>query len=85
MDGPKRGSLSYIIAVNGSTALSVRLCSSLSFLSLYTDGRSPCTGDQSIASHLPANRINTQTSMSRVGFEPTTTGNVATVICPLFL
>jgi hypothetical protein len=48
-----------------------------SFLILYTDGRTPWTGDQSFARPLPTHRTaqtqnkRTQTSMFRVGFEPT--------------
>jgi hypothetical protein len=50
----------------------------LQFLNLYTVGRTPWTGDQPVARHLPTRRTTptqnkrTQTSMSRVGFEPTT-------------
>jgi hypothetical protein len=50
-----------------------------SFLILYTVGRTPCTGDQPVARSLPIHKITqtqnkrTQTSMPRVGFEPTTT------------
>jgi hypothetical protein len=42
----------------------------------YTDGRTPCTGDQPVARPLPTRRTTqtqnkrTQTSMPRVGFEP---------------
>jgi hypothetical protein len=48
-----------------------------SFLILYTVGRTPWTGDQPVARPLPTHRTTqtqnkrTQTSMSRVGFEPT--------------
>jgi hypothetical protein len=48
------------------------------FLSLYTVGRTPWTGDQPVARPLPTHRTiqtqnkRTQTSMPRVGFEPTT-------------
>jgi hypothetical protein len=39
----------------------------------FTDGRTPWTSDQPIARPLPTHRTTkTQTSMSRVGFEPTT-------------
>jgi hypothetical protein len=47
------------------------------FLNLYTVGTIPCTGDQPIARPLPTHRTSqtqnkcTQTSMPRVGFEPT--------------
>jgi hypothetical protein len=47
------------------------------FLIFYTDGRTPWTGDRSVARPLPAHRTaqtqnkRTQTSMLRVGFEPT--------------
>jgi hypothetical protein len=46
------------------------------FLILYTVGRPPWTGDQSVARPLPAHRAtqtqnkHTQTSMSSSGFEP---------------
>jgi hypothetical protein len=49
----------------------------ISFLILYTDGRTPWTGVQTVARPLPAHRITqtqnkrTQASMPRVGFEPT--------------
>jgi hypothetical protein len=48
-----------------------------SFLIFYTVGRTPWTGDQSVARTLPAHRTvqtqnkHTQTSMPWVGFEPT--------------
>jgi hypothetical protein len=45
------------------------------FLILYTVGRTPCTGDQLIArpllTHDNKQNKRTQTSMPRVGFEPT--------------
>jgi hypothetical protein len=47
------------------------------FLNPYEDGRTPWTGDQSVARQLPTHRttqtqnICTQTSMLRVGLEPT--------------
>jgi hypothetical protein len=43
------------------------------FLNLYTVGRTPWTGDQPVAKPQPTHRINAhrQTSMTRVGFEPT--------------
>jgi hypothetical protein len=49
----------------------------LQFLNLYTVGRTPWTGDRPVARPLPTHRAtqthnkHTQTSMSRVGFEPT--------------
>jgi hypothetical protein len=49
----------------------------LCFLILYTVGRTPWTGDQSVAKPLPAYRTTqtqnkrTQTSMPWVGFDPT--------------
>jgi hypothetical protein len=49
-----------------------------SFLILYTDGRTPWTGDQPVAWPLPTPRTTqtqtkrTQTFMPRMGFEPTT-------------
>jgi hypothetical protein len=48
------------------------------FLILYTVGRTPWTEDQPVARLLPTHRTTrtqnkrTQTSMSRLGFEPTT-------------
>jgi hypothetical protein len=48
-----------------------------SFLIFYTVGRTPWTGDQPVARPLPAQRTaqtenkRTQTSMPKVGFEPT--------------
>jgi hypothetical protein len=48
-----------------------------SFLVIYTLGRTPWTGDQPVARPLPTHRTTqtqnkrTQTSMPRVGFEPT--------------
>jgi hypothetical protein len=48
------------------------------FLNLYTVGRTPWTGDQSVAKPLPTHRKTqtqnkrTQTYMSRVGLEPMT-------------
>jgi hypothetical protein len=48
------------------------------FLNPYTVGRTPWTGDQPVARPLPTRRTTqirnkrTQTSMPRVGFEPTT-------------
>jgi hypothetical protein len=64
-------------------SLSLRLYSPLdlgrffSFLILNTVGRTPWTGDQPVARPLPTHRTTqtqnkrTQTSMPRVGFEPT--------------
>jgi hypothetical protein len=43
-----------------------------SFLIIYIASRTPWMGDQPIARPLPIHKINTQTSMPRVGFEPTT-------------
>jgi hypothetical protein len=61
-----------------STAL-VGLGHFFSFLILYTVGRNPSMGDQPIARPLPThkttNRINSQTSIPRVGFEPTIRAN----------
>jgi hypothetical protein len=48
-----------------------------SFLIIYLVGRTPWTGDQSVAKPLPTHRTTqtqnkrTQTSLSRLGFEPT--------------
>jgi hypothetical protein len=50
------------------------------FLNLYTDRRTPWTGDQPIARPLPTHKTTqtqnkrTQTTMHRVGFEPTIPG-----------
>jgi hypothetical protein len=42
------------------------------FLNLYTVGRTPWMGDEPVARPLPTHRTaQTQTSMRRVGFEPT--------------
>jgi hypothetical protein len=47
------------------------------FLILYIDGKTPWTGDQAVARPLPTHRTtqtqnkHTQTSLPRVGFEPT--------------
>jgi hypothetical protein len=41
-----------------------------SFLNLCTVGRIPWTGDQPVARPLPTHRINTQTSMPLLGFQP---------------
>jgi hypothetical protein len=63
-----------IIFFYGSTAL----WTLAAFLSLYTVGRTPWTGDKPVARPLPTHRTTqtqnkrTQTSMLRVGFEPTT-------------
>jgi hypothetical protein len=46
-------------------------CLFISFLILYTVGRIPWTGDQLVARPLPTQNKRTQTSMPRVGFEPT--------------
>jgi hypothetical protein len=65
------------------TFFSLWFCSSLdfgrcfSFLMIHTEGRTPWTGDQSIARPLPTHRTTqtqnkrTQTTMPRVEFEPT--------------
>jgi hypothetical protein len=53
-------------------------CPPFQFLNLYTDGRTPWTGDQPVARQLPAHRTarkqnkRTQTAMPQVGLEPTT-------------
>jgi hypothetical protein len=45
---------------------------SISFLILYTVGRTPWTGEQPVARPLPTHKTTrTQKSMPRVGFEPT--------------
>jgi hypothetical protein len=69
--------IDYIcLSIYGSTAL-VDLGRSFQFLNLYTIGRTPWTGDQSVARPLPThitpqtqNKL-TQIFMSGVGFEPT--------------
>jgi hypothetical protein len=63
------------LSIYGSTAL-VDLRRFFSFLILYTVGRSPWMGDQLVARPLHTQRTQTQnrctqTSMPRVGFEPT--------------
>jgi hypothetical protein len=55
-----------------STVLCWTLACLFSFLIFYIVGRTPWTGDQSVAMPLPAHRTaQTQTSMPQVGFEPT--------------
>jgi hypothetical protein len=71
--------LSIYLSIYLSMALQpfVGLGRSVSFLILYTVGRTPWTWEQSVASPLPTHRTTrtynkrTQTSMPRVGFEPT--------------
>jgi hypothetical protein len=66
-----------ILSVYGSTVLFLDLGQFFSFLILRTVGRTPWTGDQPVARPLPTRRTTetqnrrTQTSMPRVGFEPT--------------
>jgi hypothetical protein len=43
-----------------------------SFLILHTVGRTPWAGDQPVVRPLPTHRINAETSMPSVGFEPRT-------------
>jgi hypothetical protein len=69
--------LAISLSLIGCTAL-VDLGRFFSFLILYTAGRTPWVGDQPVARPLPTCRTTqtqnkrTQTSMPRVGFEPTT-------------
>jgi hypothetical protein len=64
------------ISLHGSTAL-VELGRFFRFLILYAVGRTPWTGDNPVARQLPTHRTTqtqkkcTQTSVPRVGFEPT--------------
>jgi hypothetical protein len=66
----------FVININGSTAI-FRPFSLFSSLIIYTIGRIPWTGDQPVAKPLPihkstkAENKHIQTSMLRVGFEPT--------------
>jgi hypothetical protein len=66
----------FYLSIYGSTAL-VDLGRFFSFLNLYTVGETLWTGDQPVARPLPTHRTTqtqnkrTQTSMPRVGFEPT--------------
>jgi hypothetical protein len=59
-----------------STVLCWTLAAFFNFLILYTDGRTPWTGDQLVARPLPTHRTTqtqnkrTQTSMPSVGFKP---------------
>jgi hypothetical protein len=68
--------LSIYLSIYGSTAV-VDLGRFFSFLILYTVGRTPWTSDQPVARSLPTQRTTktqnkrTQTSMPRMGFEPT--------------
>jgi hypothetical protein len=65
------------LSIYGPTVLSLDLGRFFSFLILYTVGRAPWMGDQPVAWPLPTHRKHkhrikrTQTSMPRVGFEPT--------------
>jgi hypothetical protein len=70
--------LSICLSVHPSTHLEpfIGLWPLFSFLILYTVSRTPWTGDQPVARPLPTHRTTqknkrTQTSMPRVGFEPT--------------
>jgi hypothetical protein len=68
--------LNYVKFYLGLYSHSLDLGRSFSFLVLYTVGRIPWTGDQSVARPLRTRRTQTQnkrtqTSMPRVGFEPT--------------
>jgi hypothetical protein len=66
-----------MVCIYGSAVLLLDLGCFFSFLILYTVGRTPWTGDQPVASSLPTHRTTQtqnkrrQTSMPRVGFEPT--------------
>jgi hypothetical protein len=65
------------LSIYASTVFSLDLGRFFSFLIVYTVGRTPWKGDQPVARPLPTHRITqtqnkrTQTSMRRVGFEPT--------------
>jgi hypothetical protein len=70
--------ITYSLLTNISMALQpFGPCSFFSFLIIYTVGRTPWTGDQPVARPLSAHRTTqtqnkrTQTSVLRVGFEPT--------------
>jgi hypothetical protein len=64
--------LSVCLSIYGSTVLLLELGRFFNFLILYTDGRTPWTGDQPVARPLPTHRTTqTQTSIPWVGFEPT--------------
>jgi hypothetical protein len=80
---PKRDTcpahLIHLVPLSLSMALQpFALWSLFQFLNLYTVGTTPWTGDQPVARPLPTYRTTqtqnkrTQTSMPRVGFEPTT-------------
>jgi hypothetical protein len=63
--------------IYGSTALCWALAALFSFVNLYAVGRTPWTGDLTVTRPQPTHRTaqtqnkRTQTSMPRVGFEPT--------------
>jgi hypothetical protein len=59
------------LAIHGSIVLLLNLGRFFRFLIMYTVGRTPWTGDQPVARPLPTQNKRTQTSMPRVGFEPT--------------
>jgi hypothetical protein len=69
--------LPIYLSIYGSTALCWALAAFLVSCSFYTAGRTPWTGDQSIARPLPAHMTaqtqnkRTQISVTRVGIEPT--------------
>jgi hypothetical protein len=64
------------LCICGSTALCWALAA-FQFLNLYILGRTPWTGDQPVARPVPTDRTTqtqnkrTQTSVPRIGFEPT--------------
>jgi hypothetical protein len=66
-----------ILSVCGCTVFLLDFGRFCSFLILYTFGRTPWTGDQSVARRLPTHRTTqthnkrAQISMHLVGFEPT--------------
>jgi hypothetical protein len=60
------------VIINGSTVLCWEVGCFFSFLILYTDGRTPSTGDQPDASPLLAYRTTYKINMPRIGFKPTT-------------
>jgi hypothetical protein len=63
--------LSIYLSIYGSPVLFVGPWLLFQFLNLYTIGRTPWTGDQPVTRPLPTHSKNADTSMSRVGFEPT--------------
>jgi hypothetical protein len=66
----------HYLYIDGSTALG-ELGGFFQFFNLYTDGRTPCTGDQPVAKPLPTHKTaqtqnnRTNTFIPRVEFKPT--------------